>query len=175
MLTTPIYRYTKPGVRDSASLLPSVVLPHKTVLFSDRTVLSPRNKGSFDVLTQSGRVLDKGKDIEGDFYWSEDGNLVVKEVGFYMVRLFDEDPSKGDAATINLGKLIVFSDGDMFKVGVPFWPDVLSQPEGGVARVASNGKDISVCCPPGMYSVSYRLRNYLGQVSEPACLMLTIV
>lgn len=174
MLTTPIRRYAKPVVLDVAALLPSVTLAFTQTVIPQRSVQPRRNLGLFDVLTPDGKVLSRNRDVNGGDYWFEGNELVIREPGSYVLRTFTSDPSAGDASTIDFLRFVP-SDGDLFKVGVEFWPEVMTQPENGIARVSTDGKGIAICCPPGQHAVTYRMRNYLGQVSEPACLMLTIL
>lgn len=175
MLTSPVFRHAKPGIRDFATAVPRVNLPHATQLFTDSIAFTKRNLGTFDVLTQDGRVLNREGRIDGPDYWFDGDTLRVKVPGSYVLREYTADLTPSEAATIQLAKNIVLSDGTLPKTGIPFWPEILTQASAGIARVSIDGRNISFCCPtPGVYAFSYRLRNYYNQVSEPACVQVTV-
>lgn len=176
MLTTPIFRHAKPGIRDFATAVPAVLLEHTTQMFTDSIELAPCNLAMFDVLTPSGRVLNREGRVDGPDYQFVGNRLVVKVPGSYVLRMFPKDTSEADRATIQLDKNIILSDGSLPKTGIPFWPELLSQAEAGAVRVSLDGRNISFCCgTPGVYAFSYRLRNYYNQVSEPACVQVTVI
>jgi hypothetical protein len=77
--------------------------------------------------------------------------------------------------TIPLAPL-VDSVGPGFQVGVPFYPEILSRPAAGIARIGSDRKSIAYLAKfqDGRESFSYRFINIYGQVSEPACIFINI-
>ncbi len=174
MLTSPIFRHAKPNVKPIVTALPTSPVRFKDTLFSTSVAHAPMNLGLFDVITAGGRVLDRVGNVNGPEYRQQDGMLVCTIPGEYILRVY-EDVSAQDATTVRIENS-EFSDGSRGVMGVKFWPEILSQPEGGAARLSQDGDGIAIMVPlEGRYAFSYRLRNYLGQVSEPACVYVTVI
>lgn len=173
MLTSPVFRHAKPSVSDITAMVPKTNVIVTTTTFSNRTAMAPKNRALFDVVAADGRVLSREEGLESD-YWFESGDLVVRTPGTYTVRNYP-DVAAFENTVIKLGKNIVMSDGGAFRSGIPFWPEILSQHEGTVARVSNDGRNIAFCSLglSGKFTFGYRLRNAYGQVSEPACVTVT--
>lgn len=142
-------------------------------LFANTVVTTAVHRGEFDIITTSGRCLHRGTDMDGQAFAFSGGTVTVQ--GSYMLRQFD-NINETEACTVAINPGLVMSDGNLPRVGVDFWPEILSQPEGGFARVANDGQNIACGSrTPGVYAFTYRLRNYLQQVSEPQCFTFTVV
>ena len=174
MLTSPIFRHAKPNVKPIVTAMLTSPVRFKDTLFSTSVAHTPMNLGLFDVITAGGRVLDRVGNVNGPEYKQQGGMLVCAVPGEYILRVY-EDVSAQDATTVRIENS-EFSDGSRGVMGVKFWPEILSQPEGGAARLSQDGDGISVMCPlPGTFAFAYRMRNYLGQVSEQSCVYVTAV
>ena len=173
MLTSPVFRHAKPSVADITALVPRTNVTVISNGFTTRYNLNPMNRALFDVVASDGRVLSREEGLEPD-YWFEGNELVVRTPGTYTLRRYSSiEPF--EQAVIRLGKKIIMSDGGVFRSGIPFWPEILSQPENAIARVSNDGRNISLCSlgVSGRFTFGYRLRNAYGQVSEPACITVT--
>lgn len=174
MMTSPIHRHAKPFVKEIVTALPRTIPDFTDQVFVDSIVTSEKNLGVYDVVSQDGRVLDRVGNLNGGEYTYEGGRVVCALPGSYILRTFN-DISHLDAATVQLQDFAM-SEGSLSKVGVLFWPEILSQASEGAARLSLDCKGITfTCSTPGQYAFSYRLRNYLGQVSETACVFVTVV
>lgn len=175
MLSSEVFRFAKPTVEVITGVLPARSVGVIDTPFVDSMVLAPRNRAMFDVIASDGKVLNRTLGFEPD-YWFENGNLVVRQSGSYTLREYAKIGPFEDAV-ITPGKTIVPSAGGSFKVGIPFWPQVLSQPEHGVARVSNDGKRLAYVSQGyrGQVSFAYRMVNAYGQVSEPACVYVTAI
>ena len=175
MLSSEVFRFAKPGVAVLTGVVKAASVGVTTTPFVDSIAMSPKNRALFDVVAADGRVLNRAEGFEPD-YWFEGGNLVVRQAGSYSLREYDKIGPFEDAV-IKTGRNFVLSDGGAFRVGVPFWPQVLSQPENGVARVSNDGKSLAYVSQGfrGQASFAYRMVNAYGQVSEPACAYITAI
>lgn len=177
LASSPVFRYAKPIIEDVQKFLPKATVEFDVDAFTDRFEMEPINRGLFDVIRQSdGVTLNRAEGFLPD-YWFEGGFLVTREPGDYQIRVFRKIAPFEDHV-ITLSNEMVQDEGDsMFKSSVPFWPQILSQPEKGVARVSNDGQHIAYVSQgtSGQESFSYRLVNAYGQVSEPACVRVTSI
>lgn len=177
MLASPVFRYAKPLVNDIARLMVRATVSFTDTEFTDRITAAPMNRAMFDVIRKDdGVILNRAEGFRPDYSFVG-SELVVRDAGTYILRVF-ASITPFEAATIELPKLLVQGEGDsMFKSSVPFWPQILSQPERGIARVSNDGQNVSYVSrdATGQESFSYRLVNAYGQVSEPACVRVTPV
>lgn len=172
MFTQPQFRHAKTVPNALSALVSAGVVGVQEVQFVNSTPLAEMNYALFDVIAD-GVVLPREQPHE-PLYWFENGNLVLKDSGSYTLRVYASiDPF--ESRQISVGRRIVMSDGALFKVGVPFWPQVLSQPEHGIARVANDGRNLAYVSQGfrGQEAFSYRLVNIFGQVTEPNCVYVT--
>lgn len=169
MLSSPVFRYAKPEIQDLSGLVRTKSVTFNATRFTDRIELPVMNRAMFDVVTDNGIVLNRALGYDPD-YWFEDGYLVVKTPGSYNVRVYASIDAFEDAV-IEVGKHIITGKKGAFAPGIPFWPQVLSQPEFGLARVSNDGQHLACISQgaSGAMAFSYRLVNAYGQVSEPAC------
>ena len=74
-----------------------------------------------------------------------------------------------------IGKRMPLGEKGQFISGIPFWPQVMSQPENGIARISNDGQNIAYVSQGtvGQETFSYRLVNAYGQVTEPTCVRVT--
>lgn len=177
MLASPVFRYAKPTINDLQKFLPRASVEFTAQAFTDRLAMTPINRGLFDVIrTSDGVSLNRAEGFLPD-YWFEGNFLVTRNPGDYQVRVFDTI-APFEANVISLGAALVQGAGDsMFKSSIPFWPQILTQPENGVARVSNDGQHIAYVSQgnSGQESFAYRLVNAYGQVSEPACVRVTSI
>lgn len=177
LASSPVFRYAKPAIADLQKFLPKSSVQFTTDTFTDRFEMDPINRGLFDVIrTSDGVTLNRAEGFLPD-YWFEGGFLVTRNPGDYTLRTFKTIAPFEDNV-IPLGSPFVQGEGDsMFKSSVPFWPQILSQPELGVARVSNDGQGITYVSQGtvGQESFAYRLVNAYGQVSEPACVRVTSI
>ncbi|MNQ37443.1 hypothetical protein D3C85_509840 [compost metagenome] len=175
LASSPVFRYTKPLIFDIERLMLKATVLKDDYSFIDSRPMAPMNRAMFDVIRDAdGVTLNRAEGFQPD-YWFANGSLVTREPGQYLLRIY-RSIAPFEAATIKLGKLLVWGDGDSpFKSSVPFWPQILSQPEKGIARVSNDGQGISYVSQDAtsQESFSYRLVNAYGQVSEPACVRVT--
>lgn len=174
MLTSPIFRHAKPFTQNiSTQILTSTVRFEDTV-FVDEILHEPMNLSHFDIVDAAGRVLDRVGNVNGSEYKQVGGKIVVAKPGQYVLRKYDK-VHEHDTTVIRIDDF-EYSDGTRGVMGVKFWPEVLTQPEQGCARTSLDCDGIAIMVPlPGSFSFSYRLRNYLGQVTEPACVFVTAI
>lgn len=138
------------------------------------------NLGLLDVIDlDTGRILNRNQSMIVLDY-TLDGQIVTTAIpGRYGIRrLFYADNWEQNLIEVNSGNIQSISDGSLFNVGVPFWPQVMSWPEFGAARVSADGKNlvfISHKHQTGQTSFMYRLINAYGQSSEYACVNVTCV
>lgn len=172
MYTSPVFRHAKPGVSELFALVGNSTVMFEDRVFTDSTELAEMNYAMFDVM-RDGVTLNREHGIFPD-YWFDNGRLVCREPGTYTLRLYDSI-MPFEQWVINVGKKIVPSDGNLFKVGVPFWPQILAQPAHGIARVSNDGRNLAYVSRGyvGQVAFSYRLVNAFGQCSEPACVNIT--
>lgn len=174
MLTSQINRHAKPYTKTVTTEILTSNVRFEDVIFDTAIARPKTNLSHFDILDQSGRVLDRVGNINGPEYRQQDGQLIVTKPGMYLLREYDSVQDH-DESVVRMD-VFEFSDGTRGVMGVRFWPEILSQPQDGAARLSLDGDGISVMIPlEGRYSFSYRLRNYLGQVSEPACVYVTAI
>jgi len=177
LASSPVFRYAKPSINDLQKFLPKASVEFTEEVFTDRLEMDPINRGLFDVIrTSDGVSLNRAEGFQPD-YWFEGGFLVTRTPGEYQIRVFKAIAPFEDHV-INLGKALVQGEGDsMFKASIPFWPQILSQPEKGVARVSNDGQHIAYVSQgnSGQESFAYRLVNAYGQVTEPACVRVTSI
>lgn len=173
MNTSPVFRHAKPGVVNLYAAAAKGVVVKTDTPFTNEITQGELNRALFDVLTEDGVLLSRETGFAPD-YWFENGVLKTKQAGNYILRTFDSI-MPFERNVINVGKRVVLSDGELFKVGVPFWPQLLSQPEFGVARISNDGRHIAYVPNGyvGQVAFSYRLINAFGQCSEPACVNVT--
>lgn len=175
MITERIDRHAKPHVTPIEVMLrvtPQIQFVDE--VFTDSKVQAKMNEGLFDVIAEGGRVLDRCGNANGPAYSQIGGRLVVSEPGQYLLRTYNNVHDQ-DEATVKVDAF-TFSDGSRMPMGVRFWPEILTQPAGGAARLSQDQDGISVIVHrPGRYAFMYRMRNYLGQVSESACVYVTAV
>jgi len=173
MITSPVFRHAKPGAAELFSLVGGATVDFTEQVFTDSIEMEETNYALFDVIRSDGVTLNREQGLFPD-YWFENGSLRTKEPGTYTLRVYSSI-MPFEQWVINLGKKMVPSDGSLFKVGVPFWPQILSQPEHGIARVSNDGRHIAYVSRGfiGQVAFSYRLVNAFGQVSEPACVNIT--
>lgn len=175
MLSSPVFRYAKPDVVELRALLPvSSVVFHDTP-FTDTHTMAPMNRGLFDVISADGHTLNRAEGFNPD-YWFAGGELVVRVPGNYTLRVF-ETIQEFEGNVIPVGRQMRAAEGGAFLTKIPFWPQILSQPETGVARVSNDGQHVAFVSQgtSGQVSFAYRLVNAYGQVSEPACVYVTSV
>lgn len=175
MLSSQVFRFARPVSRTITSALKMASVQFTDTPFVNDRAMAPINRGLFDVIASNGMILNRREGLLPD-YWFEAGLLKVRVPGSYTLRVF-ENPMAFEGNIILVGNQLVDSDGGAFKVGIPFWPQVLSQPVKGVARVASDGKNLCFVSQGvrGQDSFAYRYVNDYGQVSEPACVLVTSV
>lgn len=174
MITSRIDRHAKPFVRPIVTALKVSSVRFTDTFFSTSITRPPTNLGSFDVIDVNGRVLDRMGNVEGPEYVQSEGQVIVTVPGEYLLRVYDNVHDM-DSVTVKIENF-EYSDGSRGVMGVRFWPEILSQPEGGAARLSNDGDGISIIvATPGQYAFGYRLRNYLGQVSESSCVYVTAV
>lgn len=174
MQTEQMFRYAKPTIKDLVAVLPKSFTDRNLFDFTDSIAFSERNFATFDVLTKSGKVLNRERTIRPD-YWFDGDRLVCREPGDYVLRpLGDLEPFERNV--IPVGNQVILSVSGGFKVGIPFWPQVLTQPSDGLARVSNDGRNLAYVSRDftGQVSFSYRVVNFYGQVSEPACVTVTV-
>lgn len=174
LASSPVFRYAKPSVSDIARLVAKATVSFTDTQFTDRITVAPMNRAMFDVIRADGVILNRAEGFLPD-YGFVGGDLVTREPGTYVLRVF-ASITPFEANVIQLPKLLTQGEGDsMFKSSVPFWPQILSQPEKGIARVSNNGQSVAYVSrdATGQESFSYRLVNAYGQVSEPACVRVT--
>ena len=169
MLSSPVFRYAKPEIQDLSGLIRAKTVVYTDTRFTDRVELGVMNRGLFDIVTDEGIVLNRVLGYDPD-YWFEDGYLVVRTPGTYNLRVF-ASIAEFEENVIEIGKHIIIGEFGTFDTGIPFWPQVLSQPDFGLARVSNDGQHIACVTQgaAGSIAFSYRLVNAYGQVSEPAC------
>lgn len=174
MLTTDIFRHAK----GEAVLVQSIIRARAVALiefeFEGSVEFSPRNLELFDVLHE-GVLLSREQGVRPD-YWFEGNHLHVRRTGVHKVRVYS-NTSVFEDSIIPVPRHNIASDGSLFQVNVPFWPQVLSQPEHGIARVSSDGRNLSYVSQGyvGEDGFAYRYVNAYGQVSEPACVVVSSV
>lgn len=176
MLSSTVFRYAKPQVADLQVLLSRTVVTVYERQFNTSVEMEPKNRALFDVLDSTGKVLDRYEGFDPQ-YWFENGRLVVKTPGQYTLRTFDDsDVDRLEYNKFQVHDRLESAVGGAFTTKVPFWPQILSQPVNGVARLSSDGKSIAYSSRGfvGMESFSYRMINAFGQVSEPACITLSV-
>lgn len=175
MLSSPVFRYAKPEVEDIKVLMLSATTTFTDTQFASSHPIKPMNRGLFDVITQDGRTLNRAEGFQPD-YWFEGERLVVRNPGTYILRVYDrlED---FESHVIPVGRPVRTALGGEFVSGVPFWPQILSQPERGIARVSNDGQNIAFLSQGfvGQSAFAFRLVNAYGQVSEPACVRITSI
>jgi hypothetical protein len=131
--------------------------------------------GSIDVLANgvplTNPTLLNGKLRDFDIV---NGKLTVNTAGNYVLRKW-YDVMAFERFVIPLAP-IQESVGPGFQIGVPFYPEILSRPAAGIARIGSDRKSIAYLpkYQDGRESFSYRFINIYGQVSEPACIFINI-
>jgi hypothetical protein len=172
MITSPVFRHSKPATLEIFALVPATTVSFTDQVFFDSLEVEEMNYGMFDVI-RDGVTLSRERTLSPD-YWFEGGFLRTSESGAYTLRVYN-DIMPFEKCVVPIGKKIIQSDGNLFKVGVPFWPQILAQPEFGIARVSNDGRNIAFCSQGtvGQAAFSYRLMNAFGQVSEPACIYVT--
>lgn len=175
MLSSPVFRYAKPEVEDITVLMLSGTTTYTDTEFASRHTMTPMNRAMFDVITQDGRTLNRAEGFQSD-YWFEGNELVTLNPGTYILRVYNllED---FEYNVIPIGRPVRAALGGEFVSGVPFWPQILSQPERGVARVSNDGQNIAFLSQGfvGQSAFAFRLVNAYGQVSEPACVRVTSI
>lgn len=175
MLSSPVFRYAKPVIQDLRGLLFAKTVAFTETNFTDRVLASPMNRAMFDVIRRSdGVMLNRAFNDANPEYWFANGYLNVRDPGDYKLRVYASIIEFEDNV-ISVGKRIPKSDGGAFISGIPFWPQIMSQPEFGFARISNDGKNIAYVSQvgAGLVSFSYRLVNAYGQVTEPACVRIT--
>lgn len=175
MLTSNVFRHAKPSINAINVFVRQVTVAVQTQTFTDRLAMAPINRGLFDVIDSSGILLNRAEGFEPD-YWFEDGYLVTRYAGTYTLRVFD-NIMPFDSCEIKVGNRMVPSNGGAFSVKIPFWPQIVSQSNNGLARVSNDGKHIAYASQGyvGQDTFSYRMVNAYGQVSEPECINVTAV
>lgn len=173
MQTSSVFRHAKPGVATLSAVAARSTVTKTDTPFTNEITRPEMNRALFDVLTEDGVLLSRETGFAPD-YWFENGVLKTKTPGNYILRTFDSI-MPFERNVINVGKRVILSDGELFKVGVPFWPQLLSEPEHGVARISNDGRNIAYVPNGyvGQVAFSYRLINAYGQCSEPACVNVT--
>lgn len=177
LASSPVFRYAKPLVEDIARLVARATVSFTDTEFTDRITVAPMNRAVFDVIhKEDGVILNRAEGFRPDYSFVA-GQLVTRLPGTYILRVF-ASITPFEATAIELPKPFTQGEGaSMFKSSVPFWPQILSQPEKGIARVSNDGQGVSYVSrdATGQESFSYRLVNAYGQVSEPACVRVTPV
>lgn len=176
MLTSSVFRHAKPSSYTLVTQVKGLIVPVANTNFTNQITRVPLNRATFDVIDSTGRILSRELGFEPE-YWFEGGLLKCREPGSYTLRVFD-NITMFDDVIINVNSGITMSDGfSYFKAGIPFWPEVLTQPNFGVARVSNCGRHLAFASQgeTGSVSFGYRLRNAYGQVSEPSCANITVV
>lgn len=175
MLSSPVFRYAKPEIEDIKVLMLSATTTFTDTQFAARHPITPMNRGLFDVITQDGRTLNRAEGFQLD-YWFEGDVLVTLNPGTYTLRVYDRLEDFEDAV-IPVGRPVRAALGGEFVAGVPFWPQILSQPERGIARVSNDGQNVAFLSQGfvGQSAFAFRLVNAYGQVSEPACVRVTTI
>ena len=175
MLSPALFRHAKPGIFNVRALVIGHTVDMNWELFTDAIIMEPINRCLFDVLDENGKVLSREEGLRPD-YWFESGELRVRVSGNYQLRTYS-NVLKFDHSVINVGRKYVNSDGGAFPVRIPFWPQVVTQPESGIARVSNDGRQIAYASQgyKGQVAFSYRWINMYGQTSEPACVTLTVI
>jgi hypothetical protein len=173
MITQSQFRYAKPITANLRGLVKARSVSYQDTSFTDYLVMVPINRNMFDVFTLDGITLNREEGFFPEYYF-EDGKLVVREPGDYIVRVYSEILPFEDT-TINVTSNMVQAEGNSFVTSIPFWPQILGQPQNGVARVSNDGRRMSYVSNgfTGNDSFSYRMVNAYGQVSEPACCYVT--
>lgn len=177
MLTTgETFRYVKPVASFRSATAVGITVSYTDYPFTDSYVVSPMNRCTFDVIDSLGRTLPR-EEGKKPFYWFENGSLVCREPGEYTLRVFD-NVNNFDNVIIKVNKgLFKAEEENLFDCSVPFWPQIMFQGAFGVARVSNDGRQLSFAAQgnKGAVSVGYRLINAYGQVSEPACVNITVI
>lgn len=173
MLTSELFRFAKPTAPALSVNVRALTVGVQTSQFTNEVDMAPINLGVFDVIDAQGMVLNRSGLFEPD-YWFESGKLKVRKPGTYTLRVYDS-LLPFEENVLSIGKRFAPSAGGKFKVGVPFWTQILTQPQhGGIARVANDGRNIAIVPQgyKGQDSFSYRMVNAFGQVTEPACVYI---
>ena len=175
MLSSEVFRFAKPNPVLLSGIAKASTVGVTNTVFNTEHVMEPINRALFDVVDQNGVVLNRAHDFEPD-YWFEEGVLKVRVSGTYTLRVY-ASTEEFEGNVLNPGNKYALSTGGAFKVGIPFWPQVLSQPQNGIARVSNDGRRLAYVSQgfKGQVSFAYRLRNAYGQVSEPACANVTVI
>lgn len=173
MLTENLFRHAKAGIPGLQALVARGTVDVTEVLFTNSVSFERRNLALFDVIRDDGVMLTREQNQVPE-YWFDGDVLQVRTPGNYKLLVYS-DLEPFETRIIATGGKIVMSDGSLFKVGIPFWPQVLSQPEHGIARVASDGRNLAYVSQgfTGQVAFSYRMVNLYGQVTEPACVNVT--
>lgn len=141
---------------------------------------TPFSTGVIDVIDlNTGRILNRNQAMVVPDY-TVDGTVInVAVPGNYGTRVtWYAHQLEENLIEVNSGLIQSISDPEMFDVGVPFWPQVMSWPEFGFARVSADGMNLVFCShrhQTGQTSFMYRLVNGYGQSSELACVNVTCV
>lgn len=176
MLSSPVFRYAKPEIADIYALLANNNVAITDTPFIDQHVMSVMNRCLFDVISvDEGHTLNRAEGFLPD-YWFEGTTLKVRKPGNYLLRVYGL-LSPFESNLIPVGRRMVKGQGGGFNSSVPFWPQIMSQPEFGLARVSNDGQSVAYVSQgvTGQASFSYRLVNAYGQVSEPACVRVTTI
>lgn len=175
MLTQPLYRHAKTRAPELRALVAAGSVGVTETTFTGELEQAEMNFGLFDVLDSEGVLLPREQPLD-PVYWFEDGKLKVKGSGAHTLRVYDSI-APFESRLFSVGKQYVLSDGSLFKMGIPFWPQILNQPEHGIARASNDGRAIAYVSQgfKGQVAFSYRLVNVFGQVSEPACVNVTAI
>ena len=172
MITQSNFRYAKPIAAQARGIVKARTVSYQDTSFTDYLVMTPINRNLFDVFTIDGVTLNREEGFFPEYYF-EDGKLVVRKPGDYIVRVYASLLPFEDT-TINVANNVQ-AEGNSFVTTIPFWPQILGQPQNGVARVSNDGRRMSYVSNGfvGADSFSYRMVNAYGQVSEPACCYVT--
>lgn len=175
MITTAQFRHAKSNPPELSAMLASGSVGVTDTPFTTEISMAETNFAMFDVLDPNGVLLSREQPLDPE-YWFESGKLKVKRSGVHTLRVYT-DIMAFESRQFAVGKKIVMSDGSLFKVGVPFWPQILNQPEHGIARVSNDGRAIAYVSQgfTGQVAFAYRMVNVFGQVSEPACVNVTVI
>lgn len=171
------FRYTKP-------VLPNihvyVALPEKLFKVEyddvefDTNISVPAN-GNFDVIDSTGTVMTNPP-LRGGFrdYEMDAMNVRMRRPGVYTLRTF-HDIMLFSSGIIDIRRFASPEARSHLGLGVPFFPELMTFPYRGYARVANDKINFSYI-PKflGEDSFSYRMVNFYGQYTEPACINVTI-
>lgn len=171
------FRYVKPvlpNIRIYIELPEKLFRVEYTDVEFDTNIAVPAN-GNFDVIDDAKVVMANPILHTGPRdYEVVDMNVRMKRPGLYTLRTFN-DIMLFSTGIIDIRRYADPQTRSQLGLGVPFFPEIVTFPYRGYARVANDKINFSYI-PKflGEDSFSYRMVNFYGQYTEPACVNITI-